>query len=492
MTTAVTNANGAATEDAVCAAKRLPLVIDVDGTLLHADITLESLTAYVKSGSLHLFQVAGWAFKGRGYLKRQLADRVTVDIETMPVNARVVAIAEEAANAGRAVYLATASDAKLVSWLKTRFPFLTDILASDGTTNLKGNVKAKLLAARFPQGFEYAGNSSADISVWKRASAAIVVNAPRSVTRRARQVANVIEVIPPPRLAKPLLQSLRLHQMAKNLLVFAPIILGGELDSLPAVLATLAAFVALCFVTASTYVINDILDVAQDRVHWSKRFRPIAAGALLPGDVIGTAAVGLFTGFMIAAALSWEAVGIMAAYLVLTLAYSMALKRAPLVDGVVLATLFTFRLAIGVVASDVPPSPWLFVFSMFIFTSLSYAKRYTELKRVIEKNGTSISGRCYRLEDAPLVLALGVASGLAAVIITIFYIIDDAFLKSFYGRTVWLWGFPPLVFLFICRAWLISVRGEMADDPVEFALKDSHCRILLVLLLVCFTFAWLG
>ena len=98
------------------------------------------------------------------------------------------------------------------------------------------------------------------------------------------------------------------------------------------------------------------------------------------------------------------------------------------------------------------------------------------------------------MSSAPIaiVLALGIAAGLSAVIVTIFYIIDDAFRQSFYGRTTWLWGFPPLVFLFICRTWLISVRGEMSDDPVEFALKDKHCRVLLALLLVCFGFAWLG
>ncbi len=330
------------------------------------------------------------------------------------------------------------------------------------------------------------------MAVWQRASGAIVVNAPRSVERKARAATKVVETVPPQALAKPLRKSLRLHQTAKNVLVFAPMILGGTIDSLPAVFTSAAAFLAICLVASSTYLINDILDMAEDRKHWSKRFRPIAAGQLLPRKAVAAAAIGLTTGFLIAALLSWKAVAVISAYVALTLAYSMGLKRMPLVDGVVLATLFTFRLALGVVAADVPPSPWLFVFSMFIFTSLSYAKRYTELGRVIENNGKNIAGRGYRHDDAPLVLALGVASGLAAVIVIIFYIIEDAFLRSFYGRTTWLWGFPPLVFLFICRTWLISVRGEMADDPVEFALKDNQCRVLIALLLVCFAFAWLG
>jgi 4-hydroxybenzoate polyprenyltransferase len=165
----------------------------------------------------------------------------------------------------------------------------------------------------------------------------------------------------------------------------------------------------------------------------------------------------------------------------------------PLIDGLVLATLYTSRLALGVVAAQVPPSPWLFVFSMFIFASLSFAKRYTELQRVIEKQGGDrIAGRGYRIEDVPLVLALGMATGMAAVVVTIFYIIEDAFLQSFYGRTGWLWGFPPLMFLFVCRMWLVSVRGEMSDDPIEFALRDLPSQAVLAGLLVCFGFAWLG
>jgi hypothetical protein len=129
---------------------------------------------------------------------------------------------------------------------------------------------------------------------------------------------------------------------------------------------------------------------------------------------------------------------------------------------------------------------------MFLFMSLSLAKRHTELSRAHAARGTTIAGRGYRAEDAPLVLAVGMAAGTAAVVIIILYIIEDAFRQSFYGRTLWLWGFPPLVFLLICRVWLVTARGEMNDDPVRFMLADRASQGVLAVLVACFALAWLG
>jgi 4-hydroxybenzoate polyprenyltransferase len=176
----------------------------------------------------------------------------------------------------------------------------------------------------------------------------------------------------------------------------------------------------------------------------------------------------------------------------LTLYYSLHLKTVPFVDGLALAALFTIRLGIGAVAAAVPPSAWLFVFSMFLFASLSYAKRYTEISRAISRQSQGMNGRGYRPVDAPMVLTIGVSTGVGAVMIMVLYIVEEAFRSSFYGATSWLWGFPPLVFLFVIRIWLVSARGEMMDDPVAFAIRDRMCIGLLALLMICFGVAWLG
>jgi 4-hydroxybenzoate polyprenyltransferase len=289
-----------------------------------------------------------------------------------------------------------------------------------------------------------------------------------------------------------LLKSLRLHQWTKNLLVFVPIVLAGQLTHVVSLEDTVIAFFALSIVASSTYLVNDMWDLADDRRHWSKRHRPIASGRLPISTAAATVPFGILIGFFLAAMTSPAVVWLLLVYLVITTAYTFGLKRIVLIDGVVLAVLFTLRLAIGVAAADVPPSAWLVVFSMFLFASLSYAKRHTEIARVAERRGRQLNGRGYRTSDAPIVLAMGLSTGVGAVLILVLYIVHDAYAQTFYGNTVWLWAFPPLVFLFVARIWLACLRGELDDDPVAFALTDRACLGLLVLGLICFGLAWLG
>jgi 4-hydroxybenzoate polyprenyltransferase len=289
-----------------------------------------------------------------------------------------------------------------------------------------------------------------------------------------------------------LARSLRLHQSVKNMLVFVPLLLSGRFTMPSEVGETVLAFLALTCVASGTYILNDIWDVADDRAHWSKKERGIASGRVSAATALGLALLLIPAGLALTAAISWATCVVLVLYLALTLAYSLRVKAAPFLDGFTLATLFTIRLGLGVVAANAPPSPWLFVFSMFLFSSLSYAKRYTEISRAIERKAAGLSSRGYRAADAPMVLAVGLAAGVGAVLIMVLYIVEEAFRSSFYGTTAALWGFPPLVFLFIIRIWLVSVRGEMMDDPVAFAIRDKASIGLLGLLLVCFAAAWLG
>jgi 4-hydroxybenzoate polyprenyltransferase len=295
-----------------------------------------------------------------------------------------------------------------------------------------------------------------------------------------------------PSLFRELARSLRLHQCVKNLLVFVPVILGGRLSDRSEVLNILVAFVALTFVASGTYLINDVWDRPEDRKHWSKRYRPIAAGRLAVGSALCAALVLIGVGVLVGSLVSAKTGGMLLLYLAITLAYTLKLKAVPFVDGLVLASLFTIRLGIGAVAVNVPPSPWLFVFSMFLFASLSYAKRHTEIVKAIARRAEQPNGRGYRSVDAPMMLTVGLSSGIGAVTIMVLYIVEEAFRSSFYGATSWLWGFPPVVFLFVMRVWLLSARGEMNDDPVAFAVKDPTSLALSGVLLLCFGFAWLG
>lgn len=451
-----------------------PLILDLDGTLIATDLLAETLLLFLKVNPLRIFAALGWLLKGRAHLKRKLAEAVELDVDLLPVREDVVAYAREQAAAGRPVYIATAADGALAQKLAGRFDFVTAIIGSDGATNLKSGAKAAALRERFPDGFAYAGDAAADLKVWAAADEAIYAGGSPALQKRLTRLKTPAAVMRAPRAGlRTWAKALRLHQWAKNSLIFVPIILGGKATDLPAWIACLLGFLGMGVLASATYVLNDLLDLQEDRQHWTKKARafacgklPIAAGlaviplGLIAGPVLGYLGAGL------------PAVGMLLLYLVVTLSYSFGVKRVPILDVVVLAGLFTVRLAFGVVCAGVAWSAWLLVFSMFIFTSLSFAKRLTEIARLKVRGGDKLSGRGYLAADEPLVLALGTSLASAAVFVMVMYLIEEAFGAGFYRAPGFLWTFPVVLALWLGRIWLLCGRGELDDDPVVFAVRD--------------------
>jgi len=469
-----------------------PLVLDLDRSLLRSDMLLECALNYLRPNPLRVFRLLGWALKGRAYLKRQLAEAVPFDLSTLPVNAELVAFAETEKRRGRNVYLATAADEIVAVRVAIRFPFLDGVVSSDGRTNLKGDVKAQFLTERFPDGFDYAGDSRADLPVWRQARRVIAVEPNASVERAVRALGKPTTVIAREPRWRALVKSLRLHQWAKNSLVFVPAILSGAIADPVTAVSCAAAFVAIGLLASGTYLLNDMWDLTSDRKHWSKRNRPLASGALPIAHAVVACGLLLTAGLGLAAGIGRATLLMLGAYLLTTLAYSFRLKRVPILDGFVLAGLFTLRIAIGIATAAVIASPWLLVFSMFLFASLSFAKRHTEVSRVIAQGGQAINGRGYVALDAPLLLGLGLATGTASILIMVLYLINDAFGRGFYGNAVWLWALPCLLFLWIARVWLVGQRGELDDDPVAFAMKDRLSILMGVGVGLAFLCAWIG
>jgi 4-hydroxybenzoate polyprenyltransferase len=273
-------------------------------------------------------------------------------------------------------------------------------------------------------------------------------------------------------------RSLRLHQWAKNVLIFVPLVLGGKGGQSAAWLNALTGFLALGFAASSTYIFNDLHDLPNDRKHRSKRIRPLANGDISIQFGMVLAIASLIAGFVLAAYAGLGAFAMLAVYVALSLSYSFYWKRVPILDAFVLAVLFTSRLGIGVALTHVRLSLWLFIFSMFIFTSLSMAKRNTEVLASTGTASTPIPGRGYVSTDAPLILALGMGTGISAVLVMILYLIEDAYPRQFYANPAFLWALPAMLFLFLGRVWLLSERGQMHDDPVAFALKDRASLLL--------------
>ena len=447
----------------------------------------------MKANVLVIFSCLYWLVTGgKAHLKRRLAGIALPDLDLIPANAQLVEIAEREAEAGRTIVLATATDELLASRFRRRFPFLSRVIASDGKRNLKGTRKAEALAREFPAGFIYAGDSKSDLAVWEKAQGVITVGATPSVKRKARAFGKPTLDIASVSTRRSIFKAIRLQQWVKNALVFAPVPLAGLLGDWNAWTHAILAFVSIGFLASATYLINDLLDLADDRRHWSKKNRPLAAGRMPIATALALVPVLLALSALTAIPLGFAGVGVIALYGVTTLLYSLWLKRVPIVDVLTLATLFTLRLLLGVAAIGAAISPWLFVFSMALFFSMSLAKRHVEVVRMKDHGIERAVGRGYVPRDEPFLLALGVGSALSSVVLLSLYLTADAFNAGYYSAPQFLWFAPVIILLWLSRIWLLSQRGELDDDPVAFAVRDRPSLVLGAVLGLAFACAAMG
>ncbi len=286
--------------------------------------------------------------------------------------------------------------------------------------------------------------------------------------------------------------ALRVHQWVKNALIFVPPILAMKIFDVATLATCLLALPLLGMLASGTYLINDILDLKADRGHPTKRERPLASGRIKLWQGFVAAPLLIVTGLVGGALLSLPFLVTMLSYLVLTLAYSLVLKRAPLADTMTLAFLYTLRLIMGAVLAGVALSQWLMVFSMFLFVSLSLAKRHVEVLRQKAAGERRIVNRGYRVEDAGLTLGLGLATATVAPLVLVLYIIESAWPSGIYQWPGGLWIAPVVISMWLMRVWLVANRGELDDDPVVFAIKDGQSIGLGVILAIGFGMAALA
>jgi 4-hydroxybenzoate polyprenyltransferase len=233
----------------------------------------------------------------------------------------------------------------------------------------------------------------------------------------------------------------------------------------------LLAVAAFCLCASSVYVTNDLLDLASDRAHHHKSQRPFASGdlSLLAGLIMAPALLGAAA--LIAAMLPERFILVFATYFVLTLAYSLFLKGRVVVDALILAGLYTLRVIAGAGAVTVALSFWLLLFSVFLFLSLAFVKRFAELDALRRRERLNAAGRGYTVEDLPILQSLGTAAGYLSVLVLALYI-NSPDIQSLYQRPKVIWMLCVLMIYWISRVWMMAQRGQMHDDPVVFALKD--------------------
>jgi 4-hydroxybenzoate polyprenyltransferase len=461
-----------------------PLVVDLDGTLIKTDLLLESVCSLLRQEPLALFALPIWLLKGRAHLKREIAQRVQLDPTLLPYRTQLLAYLRAEHDKGRSIILATASDGRFARQVADHLKLFDLVLASDGITNLAAERKRARLVAQFGEkGFDYVGNESRDLAVWSSASKAIVVSSNPRLKKAVVKVSHFESAFEEPGVTVvEYLGALRPQQWLKNILVFVPLF-AAHLFTEPILLVrTIIAFVAFCCCASSGYLVNDLCDLPADRHHPSKRLRPFASGELPLAYGFVMAPVLAVFGCCLASLLSGLSLGVVVLYFIVAAAYSLFLKKDVLLDVFILASLYTLRIIEGGLAAAVPLSVWLLAFSMFLFLSLAYIKRYAELVIMRGVDGDQAKARSYELSDAELLVSTGTASGYAAVLVLSLYIASGS-VKVLYSTHEVLWLVCPLLLYWIGYLWLVAHRGKMYHDPLVFAVRDRTSRILILLML---------
>ncbi|MEP6834232.1 MAG: UbiA family prenyltransferase [Gemmatimonas sp.] len=456
----------------------IPLVVDMDGTLIESDTLFEGLVQLWKKKPLYGLMFPLWLLRGRAGFKKVLADTSPLDAGPLPYNRALIEhlrVAKET----RSIILCTAADRRYANAVAQHLSLFDDVIATEGTVNLKSAAKAQELVSRYGKGgFDYAGNDGADVAVFSEARRALVVNATASLERKFTSIPNADRFPEAPRKSElsELWRALRPQQWVKNLLVFVPLLAVVSNARPSAFIFAMLAFVAFSVIASSVYLLNDLMDLPSDRRHPRKRLRPFAAGTVPIQNGILLIPLLLVSGFAISLTISPLFAGVMVLYAILTLLYSFLLKRIPLLDTLVLAGLYTLRILAGAAAIAVVPSVWLLSFSMFLFLSLALAKRHSELMEMQDTlTGHGIPGREYRSEDLVILISQGSASGYSAVLVLALYINSDA-VRLQYRHPEVIWLICPLVLYWINKLWLNSQRRQIYDEPIVWAIQNRVSR----------------
>ena len=470
----------------------LPLCVDLDGTLVKSDTLVDSVLVLARQHPKLLLQIPGWLNKGKASFKQHVTASVALDVEHLPYNRALLEFLREQHAEGRTIYLATAADGELAHRVAAHLGLFSGVLASDGKLNLAGKNKLAAFQQMFGDNFSYIGNASPDATLLAACQEPMIANPlpgllsamKRSGTVAVRRFDDSSSAL------KAWMKAIRLHQWAKNILIFLPLVLAHN-HSLGLIAAAIVAFISFGLCASATYIVNDLLDLEADRKHIRKCRRPFAAGDL--SAISGCGVVGLFllaslclaiTVPHILAAISpglalmmpYKYVGWLTIYVITTLAYSLKLKRMVLVDVVVLSGLYTVRIMAGSAATGVPVSNWLGGFSVFFFLSLALVKRFAELESLQMRGKAPTNGRGYLISDIEQLRSFGTASAFASVLVLILYI--SSLDQHLYRHPDRLWFIVPVLLLWLMQLWLLASRGQLDEDPVVYALTDKRSLLL--------------
>ncbi|MDA3921061.1 MAG: UbiA family prenyltransferase [Salinisphaera sp.] len=459
-----------------------PLAVDLDNTLVNSDLLVESAFVLARTRPQSLLKIPGWLRAGKSRLKAEIAHRADIGIADLPYNQPLIEFLEKQKATGRELILATSSNERYAHQVADHLHLFDTVLASTADVNLSGQAKLDAIQAHLgnDKPFDYAADHDEDRVIWRAARKAILVNASRATDGRVSHEADVEHRFTREQGGwRTWVRAMRVYQWAKNALIFVPILASHELMNVSTLVSAVLAFLAFSLLASSVYLLNDLIDVGDDRQHPNKCRRPFASGKLpviqgvlaIPLLILAAVVIALFL-----PPLFWA---VLLAYYLATLAYSIGLKQLALLDVLTLAGLYTLRIIAGGAATGIHLSFWLLALSMSMFLSLAMAKRCTELLLVANQDKQAPRGRGYVASDLAPLQSMGSAAGYASVVILALYI-NSPDITEHYSHPARIWLLCPVVLYWISRIWLKTLRGEMSDDPIVFAARDTGSRLCMI------------
>jgi 4-hydroxybenzoate polyprenyltransferase len=453
------------------------LYVDLEHALARTDLVAESVLSALRAHPMSALSLPVWILRGRARFRQEVIRRADLDPDLLSYREPVLEYLRKEHSGSRPLVLVSALGERLADEVARRVGLFADVMAlppesGAGTSSL--DVLRERVNGRFAhagRGGEIPGTDKGDVIVVRAGGGSV------------GETSDEIEAVFPSDQDTSLrvhLRAMRLHQWLKNLLVFAPPVMAHRLADVSVMMSAAIGFVAFSFCATSAYLLNDLLDLPADRQHRTKRARPFASGELSIGRGMALIPLFLLSAFALATLLPLRFAGILTLYFMSTLAYSWRLKRAALIDVLVLAGLYTLRILGGGAATTTPVSFWLLAFSMFLFLSLGLVKRYAELSGLAELGTDRAAGRGYQAVDLETLAQFGSASGYMSVLVLALYINSDA-VQALYSSPETIWLLCPLLLYLLSRVWLLARRGAVHEDPVVFLLEDRRSQVLLMI-----------
>lgn len=470
------------------------LCVDLDGTFIKTDMLYESFFySFFRNPFILVLSVFWLITGGKVKLKEKLANSFFFTARNIPVNDSVRTLIARKRALGYKVFLVSATYKTIVSNFFNSYQELFDGYFGTDDVNLSSQRKVKFLNETFGKGnYEYVGNSKDDIAVWNNCSYAYCVTNNKyilgNITVKKEQLTSASSNIGPFEFVRTVCKQLRCHQWAKNALIAVPVLSCAQILPIHNYLLIAIGILSFSLIASSVYIINDIIDLDNDRAHHTKCNRPIASCKLTLIQAVILLACTLTIGSFLSSIVSSQFFVLSLIYLVFNLLYSVKLKSLLILDCIVLSIMYTYRILIGSIIADLSVSIWLLTFSFFIFLSLAFVKRYIELYKLSNTQNVKAKGRGYEVKDLQLLQVMSVASGFTAALILNLYF-NDVDIKVHFKNIYLAYTCLPILVYWLCRIYINSSRGAISDDPVSYALKDKTSLLVGSLFCGCF---WSG